>query len=72
MDDRVRIYELARQMNIQNQDIITALRELGYDIKSHSSTVDANAVGLLIAALGKKKVTRKSQIYQTTIRKTCV
>ncbi|PWU02676.1 MAG: translation initiation factor IF-2 [Candidatus Melainabacteria bacterium] len=55
MDDRVRIYELARRMNIPNQDIITALRELGYDIKTHSSTVDSNAVGLLITALGKKK-----------------
>jgi translation initiation factor IF-2 len=42
-------------MNIPNQDIITALRELGYDIKTHSSTVDSNAVGLLITALGKKK-----------------
>jgi translation initiation factor IF-2 len=56
MDDRVRIYELARQMNVANEVIITALRELGYDIKSHSSTVDKNAVGLLIAALGKKKL----------------
>lgn len=54
MNDRVRVYELARRMNIQNQDIITALRELGYDIKSHSSTIDAHAVGLLIAHLGKK------------------
>ncbi|MBX9695098.1 MAG: translation initiation factor IF-2, partial [Cyanobacteria bacterium] len=54
MDDRVRIYELSRKMNIPNQDIITTLRELGYDVKSHSSTVDSNAVGLLIAALGKK------------------
>jgi translation initiation factor IF-2 len=61
MDDRVRIYELARRMNIQNQDIITTLRELGYDIKSHSSTVDANAVGLLIAALGKKKEQEKAK-----------
>jgi translation initiation factor IF-2 len=61
MDDRVRIYELARRMNIQNQDIITTLRELGYDIKSHSSTVDANAVGLLIAALGKKKQQEKAK-----------
>lgn len=55
MDDRVRIYELARQMNLSNQDVITGLRELGYDIKSHSSTVDKGAVGQLIAHLGKKK-----------------
>ncbi len=55
MNDRVRVYELARQMNIQNEDVITTLRELGYDIKSHSSTVDKTAVGQLISALNKKK-----------------
>lgn len=55
MDDRKRIYELARQMNLPNQVIIDGLRELGFDIKSHSSTVDRQAVGLLIAHLGKKK-----------------
>lgn len=41
-------------MNIPNQDLIQTFRELGYDVKSHSSTVDSNAVGLLIARLGKK------------------
>ncbi len=61
MDDRVRVYELARQMNLTNQDIITGLRELGYDIKSHSSTVDKPAVGLLISHLGKKKQAQESK-----------
>ncbi len=55
MKERVRVYELARQMNIHNDDIITTLRELGYDIKSHSSTIDSVAVGALIPALNKKK-----------------
>jgi len=55
MDDRVRVYDLARRMNLPNQEVITALRELGYDIKTHSSTVEAGAVQLLITALGKKK-----------------
>ncbi|MCA9804068.1 MAG: translation initiation factor IF-2 N-terminal domain-containing protein, partial [Cyanobacteria bacterium HKST-UBA02] len=54
MEDRVRIYELARQMNLPNQELITMFRELGYDVKSHSSTVDSNAVGLLIARMNKK------------------
>jgi translation initiation factor IF-2 len=54
MNERVRIYELARKMNLENQDVITALRELGYDIKSHSSTIDSHAVGLLIQHIGKK------------------
>ncbi len=61
MDDRVRIYDLARRMNIPNQDIITALRELGYDVKSHSSTVDPSAVNLVITALGKKKQKDKNK-----------
>lgn len=55
MEDRVRIYELARKMGLPNQVLINKLRELGYDIKSHSSTVDSTAVGRLIAALGNSK-----------------
>ncbi len=55
MNERVRVYELARKMNIPNEDVITTLRELGYDIKSHSSTVDSQAMNLLITALNKKK-----------------
>lgn len=55
MDDRVRIYELARKMNVPNQDIINTLRELGYDIKSHSSTVDKIGQDKVIAAFAKKK-----------------
>ena len=54
MDDRVRIYELARRMNVPNQDVINVLRELGYDIKSHSSTIDKTAVGAYIAHADKK------------------
>jgi translation initiation factor IF-2 len=60
-------------MNLPNQDLIVTLRELGYDIKSHSSTVDSNAVGLLIAALGKKKEKEKEKPKTTktaTVSKT--
>ncbi|MBX9880148.1 MAG: translation initiation factor IF-2 [Candidatus Obscuribacterales bacterium] len=59
MNDRVRIYELARQMNLPNQDLVVTLRELGYEVKSHSSTIDGSTVGLLISALGKKKAGEK-------------
>ena len=52
MNDRVRIYELARQMGLENEEVITAMRELGYDVKSHSSTIDKTAVGLLIQHIG--------------------
>jgi translation initiation factor IF-2 len=55
MSDRVRIYELARKMNLPAPTLIDACRELGYDVKSHSSTIDGHVVGLVIAHLGKKK-----------------
>lgn len=55
MDDRVRIYDLAKRMTMSNQDIILALRGLGYDVKSHSSTIDSNVVNLLIASFKKKR-----------------
>ncbi|MGH7192959.1 MAG: translation initiation factor IF-2 N-terminal domain-containing protein, partial [Candidatus Saccharimonadales bacterium] len=55
MSDRVRIYELARKLNRPAPVLIDACRELGYDVKSHSSTIDGHVVGLVIAHLGKKK-----------------
>src|ERR1700733_14476537 len=61
MNDRVRIYELARQMNLTNEDIITAARELGFDVKSHSSTVDKQKVGLIIQRIGKKNQEAKEK-----------
>ncbi|MBY0358413.1 MAG: translation initiation factor IF-2 [Candidatus Obscuribacterales bacterium] len=70
MDDRVRVYELARRMNLPNADVINTFRELGYDIKSHSSTVDSAAVGLFIAHLGKKKQQQQQAPTKTTTTKT--
>lgn len=49
MDERCRIYELARRMNVPNQCIIDCLRELGYDVKNHSSIIDAAAIKSVIA-----------------------
>jgi translation initiation factor IF-2 len=42
-------------MGLENEEVITAMRELGYDVKSHSSTIDKTAVGLLIPHINKKK-----------------
>jgi translation initiation factor IF-2 len=36
----VRIYDLARELGVSNQQIIEVLRELGVEVKSHSSTID--------------------------------
>ncbi|MBE3134148.1 MAG: translation initiation factor IF-2 N-terminal domain-containing protein, partial [Acidobacteria bacterium] len=36
----VRIYELAREFDMSNKDVVAACREAGLDVKSHSSTVE--------------------------------
>ena len=36
----VRIYELSRALSVSNKELIAWLRERGYDVKSHSSTLD--------------------------------
>ncbi len=68
MEERVRVYELAKKMNISNQEVITALRELNYDVKSHSSTVDSNAIKPLIELIKKKGVADAAAEAQKTAK----
>jgi len=37
---RVRVYDLARELGVPNAQLIAILRELGVEVKSHSSTID--------------------------------
>ena len=39
MNNRVRIYELSRELNLDNKDIIEACEQLNIAVKSHSSTI---------------------------------
>jgi translation initiation factor IF-2 len=36
----VRVYDLARELGVPNAQLIAILRELGVEVKSHSSTID--------------------------------
>ncbi len=37
---KIRVYELAKEAEMENKDLVAALIEMGYAIKSHSSTLD--------------------------------
>ncbi|MFO0724823.1 MAG: translation initiation factor IF-2 [Myxococcota bacterium] len=39
-----RVHEVAKDLGYQNQDLIEKLRKLGFDVKTHSSTVDEDDV----------------------------
>ena len=48
----VRIYMLARKLGIPNKELLAKARELGIDVKSHSSSVDEETAHLLEQELG--------------------
>ncbi len=57
MSDRVRIYQLAKDLGVESKDLLAALDELGVEYKSSSSSLDtetADAVKQLLAAGGAK------------------
>ena len=41
---RLRVHELAKKLNMPNQDLITKLMAKGFLVKTHSSSVDEKAV----------------------------
>lgn len=42
MTEKVRIYQLARDLGVENKDLLAALDQIGVEYKSHSSTLDAD------------------------------
>ncbi|MEM0981202.1 MAG: translation initiation factor IF-2 N-terminal domain-containing protein, partial [Cyanobacteria bacterium P01_H01_bin.58] len=38
-NSKVRIYELSKELNLENKDILTICERLGIAAKSHSSTI---------------------------------
>src|ERR671931_268679 len=48
---KLRVHELARELGISSKEIIDRLGDLGVEVKSHASTLDADAIGKLRGAL---------------------
>jgi len=51
ISDKIRIYELSRDLNLENKDILDAAQKLSISVKSHSSSIsveDAKKIKLLI------------------------
>ena len=47
MSERVRVYELARELGLMNKELITLLEKEGVRVKSHSSTLEADVADLI-------------------------
>lgn len=68
---KIRVYELAKQLNMTNKVLVQKLQEMGYPVKSHSSTVDESQVSEIKDRLEgrKSQVVVEKKIRATIIRR---
>ena len=66
-----RVFELAKEMALSNQDLIERLRKNGFEVKSHSSTVDEDDVKRAFEkeAERKRASTDEKRVSGTVIRR---
>ena len=47
MSDKVRVYDLARELGLTPKELIAMLEKEGFTVKSHSSTLEADIADLI-------------------------
>ncbi|MCF8067168.1 MAG: translation initiation factor IF-2 [Desulfobacterales bacterium] len=68
---KIRIYELARDLNMTNKDLLDKLKSMDVDVKSHASSIDDDTVASVKAELfGKKpESVEEIRVQKTVIRR---
>lgn len=68
---KIRVHELARELNMQNKELLEKLSDLDIDATSHMSSLDEDTAGRARALLlGKKAaVVEETRVKQTVIRR---
>jgi len=51
----IRIYNLSKKLNMTNQDLLALLQERGFNVKSHSSTIDTVSAENLVEEFTSKR-----------------
>ena len=68
---KIRVYELARDLNLENKILLSKLNDLDISVKSHMSALDDDTVDIIKQQLfGKKAETvEETRIKPTVIRR---
>lgn len=53
---KIRVYELAKELNRSSKELVDTLRDLGIDVKNHMSTMEDSQVNWVKKQLGRKPV----------------
>ena len=59
ISDKIRIYELSRDLNLDNKDILDAAQKLSISVKSHSSSISAEEAKKIRNLINKKNSDKK-------------
>ena len=59
ISDKIRIYELSRDLNLENKDILDAAQKLSISVKSHSSSISAEEAKKIKNLINKKSSEKK-------------
>ena len=70
ISDKIRIYELSRDLNLENKDILDAAQKLSITVKSHSSSITAEDAKRIKNLISNKNSNKKIlSINKSTIQK---
>ena len=59
ISDKIRIYELSRDLNLDNKDILDAAQKLSISVKSHSSSISAEEAKKIKNLINKNNPDKK-------------
>ena len=59
ISDKIRIYELSRDLNLENKDILDAAQKLSISVKSHSSSISAEEAKKIKNLINRKDSDKK-------------
>ncbi|MBP3608972.1 MAG: translation initiation factor IF-2 [Lachnospiraceae bacterium] len=58
---KMRVYELAKELNVPNKDVVAYLIENGSAVKSHSSNIEDKEIDMVRGKFGKKPAAEKKE-----------
>ena len=48
---KIRVYQLAKDLEIENKELLKVIRKLGLEVKSHMSVVDEESAEIIAASI---------------------
>ena len=67
-----RLYEIAKELGKESKEVVTRAKELGFDVKSHASSVDTDVAEKLIKSFSAKKETVEKEVAEVAAKTTAV